>query len=96
MSGVASEDKPPPDETPAGSGEVSPATGSGATPGTAVRSAAARLSPPVLAVSERVVNILEVADRPLGRVGDSVRRVIGWVAIATVGTSVIVFLYSLI
>lgn len=60
-----------------------------------IRGAATHLSPTVLAGCERAVNLLELIDRPLGRIGDPVRRLIGWVAIATIATSLLVFLYSL-
>ena len=57
----------------------------------------ARSSPAALAVCERVVALLEVIHRPVaGRMGDSTLRVIGWIALATLGTSVIVYLSSLL
>lgn len=55
-----------------------------------------RVGLPALRWGEKAVALLEVIDRPFGRLGNSVRRVIGWVALATAGTSVLVFLYSLI
>ncbi|UCC31358.1 MAG: hypothetical protein JSU86_03595 [Phycisphaerales bacterium] len=59
--------------------------------------AAARSLPAALAVCDRAVTLLEVINRPVAdRLGDSTLRVIGWIALATLGTSVIVYLSSLI
>lgn len=60
-----------------------------------IRRVAARLSPAALVVCERSVSLLETIDKPLGKVGASPRRVIGYVAIATFTTSLIVLLISL-
>ncbi len=54
-----------------------------------------RVSPIALKVCEKAVPVLEAIDKPFGRVGTPIRRVIGWVAIATMGTALIVFLVSL-
>ncbi|MGB2985866.1 MAG: hypothetical protein WBE26_08280 [Phycisphaerae bacterium] len=62
----------------------------------AICPAVTRLSPLAMSACERVVAGLEVIDRPLAKVGGPVRRLIGWIAIATVGMSVIVYLYSLV
>jgi len=59
--------------------------------------AAARSSPVVLAVCDRALTLLEVVNRPVAdKLGDSTLRVIGWIALATLGTSVIVYLFSLL
>ena len=55
-----------------------------------------RLSPPALILGERVAGLLEVMDRPTHRLSVGPRQAIGWFAIATLGTSLIVFLASLI
>jgi len=60
-----------------------------------IRRVAARLSPTASVVCERSVSLLETIDRPLGRIGENPRRVIGYVAIATFTTSLIVLLISL-
>ena len=60
-----------------------------------LRRIASRLSPLALAVCTRIISSLEVVDRPFDRIGDTVRRLIGWIAIATIGTATLVFLYSL-
>lgn len=62
---------------------------------TPLRRLATRLSPMALAVCERGVNLLEKIDKPLGAIGRTPRRVIGWVAIATFTTSLIVLLISM-
>jgi hypothetical protein len=54
-----------------------------------------RLSPTVAAACDKVVTLLEVADRPMGRVGRRTRYIIGWLAVATVGTSIVVYILSL-
>ncbi len=61
-----------------------------------IRKATTPLSPMVLAGCERAVTLLESIDRPLGRISDPVRRLLGWLAIATIATSLLVFLYSLL
>ncbi len=55
-----------------------------------------RLSPFACAVSERGVAVMETIDRPLTRIGGGVRCVVGWVALATTGLSLLVFAYSLL
>ncbi len=52
----------------------------------------ARLFP----VADRVVGVLEKTDRPFTWMKEPVRCMIGWLAIATLGTSVFVFFWSLI
>jgi len=54
-----------------------------------------RLSPTAAAACDKAVTVLEVADRPMGRVGGRVRYIIGWLAVATVGTSIVVYILSL-
>lgn len=53
------------------------------------------VSPPAQFVGERVAGLLEVMDRPTHRLGAGARQAIGWFAIATLGTSLIVILISL-
>lgn len=52
----------------------------------------ARLFP----VADRAVGVLEKTDRPFTWIKEPIRRGIGWLAIATLGTSVFVFLWTLI
>ena len=54
-----------------------------------------RLSPVALRVSEKGVDLLEVLNLPLRRFGGRVQGAVGWLAIATIGTSLLVFLVSL-
>lgn len=54
-----------------------------------------RLSPVAFRVSEKGVDLLEVLNRPLGRFGGRAQAAVGWLAIATIGTSLLVFLVSL-
>ena len=61
-----------------------------------VRRLVAYLSPPALKVCARGVGLLEVLDKPFGRLGSGGRRALGWLAIATLGTSLIVLLVSLL
>ncbi len=61
-----------------------------------IRADATRLSPIVLSVCACAVHLLEQIDRPFARLGNTVRRVIGWIAVATVGTSLFVYLLSLV
>ena len=61
----------------------------------ALRSFIRHLTLPPLSVSEGVAGLLEVMDRPARRLGPGARQAIGWLAIATLGTSLIVFLVSL-
>lgn len=60
-----------------------------------VRLATARLSPLANTTCDRVVTLLEVVDRPMARVGGRIRYVVGWLAVATVGTSLVVYILSL-
>lgn len=46
-------------------------------------------------VCDKVVFVLEKIDKPISGVGDLIRRIVGWVAVATLGTSVIVYIISL-
>lgn len=52
------------------------------------------VEPHLLSGTEYVVQGLEAADRPLSILGDRGRRVLGWVAIATFGTSLMIFVYT--
>lgn len=60
-----------------------------------VREAGSRLSPLALRLGLQGVRILERIDTPVRRVSQPIRRLVGWVAIATLGTATIVFLVSL-
>jgi len=73
---------------------VSPRGAEAATPGFC-RRAVTRLTPLALPVCECGARIIEVLDRPTRRLGEAPRLLIGWLAIATVGTSVIVYLISM-
>lgn len=55
----------------------------------------AGISPLLLAGTERLVSWMELIHRPLPVLKETPRRIIGWVALATIGTSAIVFLLSL-
>ena len=59
-----------------------------------LRSMAARLSPMVGLACDKGVRLLETADRPTASVPPGARRLIGWLALATLGTALIVFLLS--
>lgn len=61
-----------------------------------IRAGAAWLSPIVLPVCARAIHLLEQLDRPFGGLGPHVRQVIGWIAVATIGTSLIVYLLSVV
>jgi hypothetical protein len=47
-------------------------------------------------VCDRALSLLEVIDRPLAKLGSSIRRAIGWFAIATAATAVVAYLISLL
>lgn len=53
------------------------------------------LSPMAIRVTEKAVSVLEVVNSPTQRIGIGIRTAVGWLAIATIGTSVLVFLTSL-
>ncbi|UCE61301.1 MAG: hypothetical protein JSU63_06045 [Phycisphaerales bacterium] len=78
------------DETGAESG-----SGTGGFTSRLPRQVVARLEPLGLLACEGGVRALEAIDKPTQRVGNVARRIIGWVAIATLGTSVIVYICSL-
>jgi hypothetical protein len=48
-----------------------------------------------MALSRYGVQVLELMDRPVQRLSRGVRRVLGWAAVATLATSVIVYIVSL-
>lgn len=74
----------------------SSATGSPkATAGDALRALGQRLAPLGLAVCAKVVLLLEMIDRPLGRIGAAPRTLLGRLAIATLGVAAIVYVISL-
>lgn len=54
-----------------------------------------RGAPLVRTACDRAVVCLEAIDRRTGFVGDGVRRLLGWFAIATIGTSVLVYLFTM-
>jgi hypothetical protein len=54
------------------------------------------IEPLALKTCERGIHVLEAIDRPTVRLGTSPRRAIGMLAIATLGTSLIVYLVSLL
>lgn len=56
---------------------------------------AVRLTPAAMNACERGVGLLERLDAPVRWLGAGTRRVIGWVALATLGTSVIALILSL-
>jgi len=56
---------------------------------------AERLASLAITVCGQAVALCELADRPFTRLSSSLRRVIGWVAIATAGTTVVVYFTSL-
>lgn len=58
------------------------------------RALADRLSPVTYTVAECTVRMLETADRPFRKLGETPRRWLGWLALATMGTSVVVFVLS--
>ena len=59
-------------------------------------SAAHRITPLLLPAAEKFIGVLEKTDRPFARLKPPFRRAIGWLAIATLGTSVLVFAWSLV
>lgn len=61
-----------------------------------VVSAGQGILPRLFPVADRAVGVLEKTDRPFTWMKEPIRRAIGWLAIATLGTSVFVFLWSLI
>lgn len=53
------------------------------------------LSPMAFRATDKAVSVLEVVNSPTQRIGIGIRTAVGWLAIATIGTSVLVFLTSL-
>jgi len=66
-----------------------------ATAGDALRAFVQRLAPVGFALCAKGVGLLESIDRPLGRIGAAPRILLGWLAVATLGTASIVYLVSL-
>jgi hypothetical protein len=62
----------------------------------AMRRLSAVMSDLGLSICDKSVCLLEKVNGPLGAIGEAPRRVIGWVAVATFATSVIVLLISLL
>jgi hypothetical protein len=56
---------------------------------------AERFGPPILSLLDRFVTVLELIDRPLARIGGRVRRIVGWIAIAMIAASMVVFVRSI-
>lgn len=61
----------------------------------AMAKVSARAAPMGLRVGNLGVRLLETIDRPFGRIGEPIRRIVGWVAIATFGTSTVAYFVSL-
>ena len=59
------------------------------------RRVATKITPLALPICDRAVRLLEALNRPTQRIGYAPRILIGWLAIATIGTSLIVFLISM-
>ncbi len=59
-----------------------------------VRAIVAKAGPILLIVCDHGVSLLEKIDRPLQRIGQVPRRLLGWLAIATLGTSLVAFIVS--
>jgi hypothetical protein len=76
--------------------ESGPGTETSPGPAGAIGTRMWRLGPVAIRASKPVVAALEIIDRPIARLGCGVRRLIGWIAIATIGTSAFVYLYSLV
>jgi len=60
------------------------------------KSIGARVGPLVSGVGLQAVRVLEKIDEPVSGMSQPVRRMIGWAAIATLGTSVVVYAISFI
>jgi hypothetical protein len=86
----------PPPGAPSGQTDLAPGTPESPQIASPLRQAVARASPLVWSVCDRALSLLEVIDRPLAKLGSSIRRAIGWFAIATAATAVIAYLISLL
>lgn len=60
-----------------------------------LRATSERLAPITLACSMQLVRALEWLDVPFSGLNGGLRRAIGWIAVATAGTSVVVYVLSL-
>lgn len=78
-------------DEPADEGETEPAVSRRAA---IVQALTAKAGPILFMVCDRSVSVLEKIDRPLQRIGQVPRRLIGWLAIATLGTSLLAFIVS--
>ncbi|MFH1109527.1 MAG: hypothetical protein V1790_10075 [Planctomycetota bacterium] len=56
---------------------------------------AERFGPPILSLLDRFVTLLELIDRPLAHIGSRVRRIVGWIAVAMIAASIVVFVRSI-
>lgn len=59
-----------------------------------VQTVVGKAGPLLFMVCDRGVSLLEKIDRPIQRLGQQPRRLIGWLAIATLGTSLLAFIVS--
>lgn len=96
--------QPATQEAKAKSGEFAQSTGQAAATEHAGRKEGMRLlitrlghalSPMAFRATDKAVSVLEVVNSPTQRIGGGIRTAVGWLAIATIGTSVLVFLTSL-
>lgn len=55
---------------------------------------ATRLVAPLLVILQAFASMLELIDRPFARISGGVRRIVGWIAIALIVTSMLVFVRS--
>lgn len=103
-SSVSSPRQPTTPKADAKSSESAQSTGKAAATGHAGRPKSLRLlitrlgyalSPMAIRATDKAVNVLEVVNSPTQRIGSRIRTAVGWLAIATIGTSVLVFLISL-
>ncbi|RME37136.1 MAG: hypothetical protein D6788_10110 [Planctomycetota bacterium] len=49
-----------------------------------------------LHAADKGVTVLELVDKPLARFGDTVRRIVGWVGLATLGAALMLYMVSLL
>lgn len=85
----------PPPGAPSGQTNTASETSESPKIASSLRQAVALASPLVWSVCDRALSLLELIDRPLAKLGSSIRRAIGWLAIATAGTALVAYLISL-